>query len=156
MAKCPNCKTGNFTWSPFHIFGINTYTCGSYVTSKGKKLRISKRCKNRREKLEKLNIAKEFSSTPSGRLGKLSGEDLRTLKLKPLLDQAIEEKVKLEVDLDGGAGYAASFLDEAFGGLVEKYNYDPKVLRETLTFISNEEPDLIDEIWYYIEEKYVS
>ena len=51
----------------------------------------------------------------------------------------IEEGGKLEIDLDGTAGYASSFLDEAFGELVLKYSMGV-VLRHLLV-VSELEPD---------------
>ena len=69
-----------------------------------------------------LNIATDFSKTPAGRYreahGDHSGEAFREDKLLPYLREAIDTKSKLIVRLDGTAGYPASFLDEAFGGLI--------------------------------------
>ena len=71
-----------------------------------------------------LNIANDFSKTPAGRTavahGNHSGETFREEKLWPLLRNAIKSNSKLVVVLDGTAGYPASFLDEAFGGLIRK------------------------------------
>ena len=74
--------------------------------------------------MEELNIAKDFSKTPAGRSeeahGHHSGETFRESMLWPKLDQAIKSNTELKVVLDGTAGYPASFLDEAFGGLIRK------------------------------------
>ena len=45
-----------------------------------------------------------------------------------------------------------SFLEEVFGGLIREEHIAYEDLRKYLDFISNEEPDLIDEIWGYIED----
>ena len=51
------------------------------------------------------------------------------------------------VNLDGGYGYATSFLEEAFGGLVRETN-DPDV--QNIEIISEEEEGLIGRIKEYI------
>ena len=49
--------------------------------------------------------------------------------------------------MDGGYGYATSFLEEAFGGLVRETN-DPDV--QNIEIISEEEEGLIGRIKEYI------
>ena len=105
------------------------------------------------EKTINLNVATEFSRTPGPRFrseGKFSGEEFRETILKTRFDQALQEGAKLHIDLDGGYGYATSFLEEAFGGLAR--SYDPKLLLETLSFKSDEEPYLVDDIFGYIRQ----
>src|SRR6266700_3764274 len=100
-----------------------------------------------------LNVATEFSRTPGPRFrseGKFSGEELRESVLKDKFDQAVREGAKLQVNLDGGYGYATSFLEEAFGGLARVY--DPSLVQETLVFKSEEEPYLIEDIFGYIRK----
>ncbi|MBO4465082.1 MAG: STAS-like domain-containing protein [Bacteroidales bacterium] len=99
-------------------------------------------------------VATQFSRTPSARNmneGKAPGEDLRALLL-PLVKQAISSGQKLIVDLDGTAGYGTSFLEEVFGGLVRVEKIDAADLKKHLGLISLEEPDLIEEIWYDIDD----
>lgn len=94
-----------------------------------------------------LNIATEFSRTPGPRFrteGEYSGEEFREKILLPRFDLARKEGLQLQVDLDGGYGYAPSFLEEAFGGLARIC--DPAVVLETLSFKSDEEPYLIEDI----------
>lgn len=83
-----------------------------------------------------LNIAKDFSKTPAGRTrmahGKHSGEAFRESLLEPHLREAINAKSKLRVVLDGTAGYPASFLDEAFGGLVRKGSFSKREMQESM------------------------
>ncbi len=83
-----------------------------------------------------LNIANDFSKTPAGRTrqahGKHSGETFRETLLEPQLRAAINRSSKLKVILDGTAGYPASFLDEAFGGLVRKGRFSKHEMRESL------------------------
>lgn len=70
-----------------------------------------------------LSIANDFTKTPGGRCredGEFSGEQFRKELLAPKYLEAVRRNVKLVVDLDGVAGYATSFLEEAFGGLVRE------------------------------------
>ena len=53
------------------------------------------------------------------------------------------------INLDGTAGYATSFLDEAFGGLSRAHGKD--LVIKKISFISFEEPYLIEEIISYMK-----
>lgn len=101
-----------------------------------------------------LSIAKDFSPTPGGRYrhqGPNSGEQFREEVLLPRFNEAQLEKKLLVVDLDGGVGYASSFLEEAFGGLVREKKSVSEVER-VLRFISKEEPYQIEDILRYMQE----
>jgi hypothetical protein len=98
-----------------------------------------------------LNIAEEYTKTPGGRHkaeGKYSGEEFREVLLRPAFIKAKETNDELVVDLDGGYGYATSFLEEAFGGLARE-TQDPAVLN--IRLISDEEPSLIEKILQYMK-----
>ena len=98
-----------------------------------------------------VKIASDYTRTPGGRYikeGDFSGEDFRKKILKPAFLKAVSENVTLIVDLDGGFGYAPSFLEEAFGGLVRELA-DPKIL--DIIIISNEEPQLVEDVHNYIK-----
>ena len=100
-----------------------------------------------------INIAKDFSETPGPRYqkdGEFSGEEFREKVLVPKYNEAVEKKVKLEINLDGGYGYPPSFLEEAFGGLVRKFGKEEVV--KTLEFVSLEEPYLVETIQKYMEK----
>lgn len=100
-----------------------------------------------------LKIAEEFSDVPGPRSrkeGDYSGEEFREQLLKPKFKQAEASKEKLLVDLDGGFGYATSFLEEAFGGLARQYS--PETVLEVLEFKSEDEPYLSSDIVRYIRE----
>ena len=100
-----------------------------------------------------LKIAEEFSELPGPRFkheGAHSGEEFRQRLLKPKFDQAEASRKKLLVDLDGGFGYATSFLEEAFGGLAREYS--PERVLKVLEFKSEEEPYLSSDIDRYIRE----
>lgn len=100
-----------------------------------------------------LNIAKEFSKYPGPRFrteGNHSGEVFREEILEKKFLSALEEHKKLLVDLDGGAGYGTSFLEESFGGLTRKHK-DIQLILDNIEFISLEEPYLIDDIIEYIK-----
>lgn len=97
----------------------------------------------------KISIARDFSKTPGFRYqkeGPYSGEEFRITQLETHFKDGNEEII--EINLDGVAGYATSFLEEAFGGLARKYSTD-RCLRR-LRFISSEEPLLPKEIEGYI------
>lgn len=99
-----------------------------------------------------LNISKQFSKYPGPRFrkeGEKSGEEFREEILEVAFDQCIKSNNILLVNLDGGAGYGTSFLEEAFGGLARKYN-NPNLILETIKFITKEEPYLEDDIIEYI------
>lgn len=100
-----------------------------------------------------INIAVDYSKTPGGRFkkeGPKSGEDFRIQKLEPAYKIAKDKGEKLTVVLDGGYGYATSFLEEAFGGLARDLK-DPDILK-IITIISEEEPALVEKIRSYIAE----
>lgn len=100
-----------------------------------------------------INIAKDYTTTPGGRYkkeGKYSGEDFRETVLLPKYIEAIKNKDKLIVELDGCYGFAPSFLDEAFGGLSRKLNN--KHILDNIEIVCNDEPELIEKIAGYIKE----
>lgn len=100
-----------------------------------------------------INISKDFTDTPGARYkseGEYSGELFRETILIPKYVEAIAAKEQLKIELDGGYGYATSFLEESFGGLAREYDIQ-EVLR-TLVFESNDEPGLINEITEYIKK----
>lgn len=100
-----------------------------------------------------LKVAEEFSRTPGPRFdteGPNSAENFRTTLLKPKFEEAEKSGQKLLVDLDGGFGYATSFLEEAFGGLARIYS--PEKVEKVLDFKSDDEYYLPDDIRRYIRE----
>ena len=97
-------------------------------------------------------IARDYTKTPGGRFiseGKYSGEDFREKILKPKYLEAVGNDDKLKVNLDGGYGYGSSFLEESFGGLVRSLN---SIDSERIIIISEEEPQLKDDIRKYISD----
>ena len=102
-----------------------------------------------------INIAKDYTKTPGGRFiaeGEYSGEAFRKKWLRPKYLEARETNQNLQVILDGGYGYATSFLEEAFGGLARELK-DRKIL--DIEFVSEEEPALIEKIQRYIQDALV-
>lgn len=85
-----------------------------------------------------INIANDFSRYPLGRTpadSDFSGETLRKYYLAPALRCGFGTSI-VEVELDGTCGYASSFLEEAFGGLVRVDGFYPSVLDLRLRLIS--------------------
>ena len=99
-------------------------------------------------------ISEVFTKTPGARFkddGDFSGEEFRDNILLPHFQKAVEMNGKLTIDLDGGYGYATSFLEESFGGLARLRKYSPKQVLDTLLFKSEDEPSLVNEIKRYIQ-----
>lgn len=103
----------------------------------------------------------EYSEYPGPRYcdqGDCSGEDFYHTKLNPTFALAILKEAKLTIILDNTAGYASSFLDEAFGNLV--YDFTLQKVKENLTIISKEEPDwkamIINEVFVDWEERRIN
>lgn len=94
-----------------------------------------------------IHIAEEFSDAPGARYyedGDNSGQEFR----EKFLEKNFNNYEIIIINLDDTEGYATSFLEEAFGGLARKFN-KTEVLKK-LEFISEDEPDLIEEIKEYI------
>lgn len=101
-----------------------------------------------------INIAKDYSRCPGARYeseGDYSGERFRKEILLPKLKEAISAGVKLEVILDGSAGYSTSFIEESFGGLIRSDGLTLQELQESIILISDEDPSYIDDINDYWE-----
>ena len=99
----------------------------------------------------KIKVARDFSSAVGGRYikdGAMSGESFRVNILEPIFKMFPREK-DIVIDFDGGYGYPSSWIEEAFGGLVRAMGYD---MRDDITFISNQEPDLPEEIEEYMSD----
>lgn len=95
----------------------------------------------------------DYTKFPGGRYrrhGNGSGEEFRETILGP----ALESENKVTVYLDDVAGYPASFLEEAFGGLVREKGYSLVELERVLTIKA--ENDLYsvysDLAWEYIQD----
>lgn len=98
-----------------------------------------------------LKVATDYTKTPGGRFiseGPYSGQDFREKFLYPKFEEAIKKDEELLVDLDGGYGYATSFLEEAFGGLARQTK-NPRVL--DIKIKSDDEEGLIPRIRDYIQ-----
>lgn len=97
-------------------------------------------------------IAKQYTKSPGGRFrkeGEYSGEDFRETILKREYEHSKKNDENLIVDLDGGYGYGSSFLEEAFGGLVRALN---DVDISMIKIISHEEPQLVDDVYKYLND----
>ena len=100
-----------------------------------------------------LRIADRFTTRPGARYvtdGPHSGEEFRKKLLENEFRAAMEANEELIVDLDGTAGYATSFLEEAFGGLARLFGIE--VVHRLIRIKSDEEPDLREEVDEYIRE----
>ena len=74
-------------------------------------------------KIKTIKFAKEFTDCPGGRArihGDFSGEQFR----EDVLEPALARYDRVILDLNGVFSFPASFVDEAFGVLVEKRGLD--------------------------------
>lgn len=82
-------------------------------------------------------FTKEFTDTPGGRYrahGDWSGEEFR----ENILEPALRDHDFVVLDLNGAFGFASSFIDEAFGVLVERVGI--KTVRSKLRIQLNDDP----------------
>ena len=103
----------------------------------------------------KIIIKSDFTSTPGPRYtkeGKWAGEKLRTEIVYPILKNAIKDKRKVFIDLDGTSGYGTSFLEEVFGGLIRINKLKYQDIIDLLELKSDEEPYLIEDIYEYLQD----
>lgn len=102
-----------------------------------------------------LKVASAFSVTPGPRYaheGKFSGQSFRNDVLFPEFREAFNAGEKLCVDLDDVCGFGTSFLEESFGGLIRENGYTLSDLEKTLEYVSNDDPELIEEIKKYAKD----
>jgi|SRR5690606_12679240 len=105
----------------------------------------------------KISVLKDFSATPGPRYiheGKFSGELFRNEVLFPKVAEALEKNIPFEVNMDGTAGYATSFLEESFGGLIRVNNLSYDKIVSLMTLISKEEEYLINDVHEYLKDAY--
>lgn len=96
-----------------------------------------------------LNIAKDYTRCPGARYereGDYSGERFRNEFLVPKLEEALAAGVKLEVILDGSAGYSTSFIEESFGGLIRTNHYSLQTVKDNIIIVSEEDPSYLEDI----------
>lgn len=102
--------------------------------------------------MKKICVGKDFHRFPGGRFprhGPGNGEDFRE---KFILPSLVKDEA-LEIVLDDAAGFPASFLEEAFGGLV-RAGIDAEKIRRLLTIsVTDRENEVYrEEAWQYIDD----
>ena len=80
-----------------------------------------------------IDIAQDFSRFPRGLTPKDGPDNATTFRQQHLVP-VLENNDRAIVVLDGVGGYFASFLDEAFGGLVRKEGYLTKKVFDSFEF----------------------
>ncbi|EKJ85530.1 uncharacterized protein DUF4325 [Leptospira meyeri] len=93
--------------------------------------------------MNKVINVKDFSEFPGLRHCKISansGEEFYHKVLNSEFKKAIDNNFKLIINIDNTAGYAPSFLDEAFGNLI--FDFSLEEVKKRLEIISHQEPDL--------------
>ena len=91
--------------------------------------------------MKTISVLENFSEFPALRhcnISDKSGEEFYHSVLNREFKEQFEKKEKLIVNLDNTAGYASSFLDEAFGNLVYDFTLDN--VKKYIEVISNQEP----------------
>lgn len=97
--------------------------------------------------MKTISVLEDFSEFPALRhcnISDESGEKFYHNVLNKAFKEAYEKNEKLTVNLDATAGYASSFLDEAFGNLV--YDFTLEVVKSKIEIISEQEPHWKDMI----------
>ena len=87
--------------------------------------------------MKTIYFAQEFTDTPGGRYrkhGEFSGEQFREEILRP----ALEQNDLVVLDLNGAFGFPPSFIDEAFGILVEQLGEE--FVKKKLRIELNDDP----------------
>lgn len=98
--------------------------------------------------MNKIIISTDFSDTPGGRLkkeGAFSGESFRETILLPAYNESTE---KLIINFDNCFGFATSFLEEAFGGLVRIHK--KRNILDHIIIESNDDETIPDLIQAYV------
>lgn len=102
-----------------------------------------------------VSVAKDFDPVPGARFpweGQHSGQSFREEVLRHRYAEALAHGVSLVVDLDRTAGYASSFLEEAFGGLIRKHQAEKDDLLQRLVVVSKDQPKWENRVIRYIKE----
>ena len=97
--------------------------------------------------MENIIYVKDFSEYPGLRhcsISDDSGEEFYHSILNKSFKVAYDNNEKIKINLDYTAGYAPSFLDEAFGNLV--YDFGIEEVKKIVSIISDQEPDFKDMI----------
>lgn len=99
------------------------------------------------DKAIKINIKNDFSDSPGARYkqdGPHSGEEFFENLLRPKFVEAMEKRIKLEIELDGVWGYPSSFVSGSFGKLSLEFSAD--AVLSTIVFVSEESETRKDRI----------
>jgi hypothetical protein len=91
--------------------------------------------------MKTISVLKDFSEFPGLRncnISENSGEEFYHSILNNHFKEAFENKEKVIINLDRTAGYASSFLDQAFGSLV--YDFTLINVKNYVEIISIQEP----------------
>jgi hypothetical protein len=91
--------------------------------------------------MKTISVLENFSEFPGLRhcnISDKSGEEFYHTVLNKEFKEQFEKGEQLTVNLDSTAGYASSFLDEAFGNLV--FDFTLHNVKNYIKIISNQEP----------------
>jgi len=91
--------------------------------------------------MKTISVSRDFSEFPNLRhcsISDNSGEEFYHKVLNRAFVEVLNKNEKLCVNLDETAGYASSFLDEAFGNLV--YDFTLAIVEKNIEVVSAQEP----------------
>lgn len=91
--------------------------------------------------MKTISVLESFSEFPALRhcnISDKSGEEFYHKVLNKEFTEVYKKNDKLTVNIDATAGYASSFLDEAFGNLV--YDFTLDVVKLKIEIVSDQEP----------------
>ena len=99
-----------------------------------------------------ISIAEDFSAYPAGRYP-ADGEYNATTFRKEVLIPALTDDTRVDVTFDNVVGIGASFLDEAFGGLIRAEGMTKEFLDAHL-LLTTTEPEL--EAFVKLARRYIT
>ena len=100
-----------------------------------------------------ISVSDDFSEAPGARSksdGPDSGQEFYESLLRPKFNEAMSNKIILEVDMDGTYGYATSFISESFGTLSKEFGKE--IVLKNISIVSNEDIKLKDYVLKIIQD----
>jgi len=91
-----------------------------------------------------IEVARDFTSTPFGRY---KGDFCAVRLREDFIAPALRKAERVTVDLTGTHGVAPSYLQEAFGGLVETNRFTVDDLVQRLEIVCATDASRADEAW---------
>lgn len=94
-----------------------------------------------------INMARDFSALPTGRTSAQGAHNAEAFRRNFLVPKLRKNQAVI-VDLTGIAGMSASYVQEAFGKLIEEF--DLKDLEQRLQIVARDDGSLVAMAWHEI------